>query len=388
MTWVRRAVLILLSVALLSLVVVISGVDSLQYPDPPPPAMLPNPPCRTAAPTFLGGRPITDAELELLARRRWPALQGRLRGEPLPQTDRAIEDQMDAAFEPTYASIPEFLDWHYSVAGQYTQLAQTILGQPLASQLAQAALDGLQSSQLAQAILDRLGESELAQAALGRLQDSEPVREAIEQLRRGVDSRLFADLPDRVQHASAGVEGVMKEEMRALIERRIHDEVQTLPARNYAELGTPCTEFGTAELRLAYERMLTAAIPHTIRRFTDSAAPTGIVAAAAAFRGAAAAGALVRGLSGRLLARTATRTAGSIGAALGGLAAGAAAWLLVDFAVLFVDEHLNRDDLERELTTLVDEQKAEIQAAMSRAVDDARSEALGEVPPSELGDRN
>ena len=388
MTWVRRAVLMLLSVALLSMVVMVSGVDSLQYPDPPPPAVLPNPPCQTADPPSLGGRPITDAELELLARRRWPAIRGRLRGEPLPQTLRALDDLMDDAFESTHARIPEFLDWHYSVAGQYTQLAQTILGQPLASQLAQAALDGLQNSQLAQAVLDQLGESELAQTALGRLQDSELVQGALDQLHRGVDSRLFADLPDRVQHASARVEGVMKEEMRALIERRIHDEVQTLPTRTYAEMGTPCPEVGTAEVRLVYERMLTAAIPHTVRRFTDSAAPTGIVAAGAAFRGAAAAGALIRGLSGRLLSRTATRTAGSIGAAVGGLAAGAAAWLLVDFVVLFVDEHLNRGDLERELTALVDEQKEEIKAAMSRAVDDARSKALGDVPPSELGNRN
>ena len=67
--------------------------------------------------------------------------------------------------------------------------------------------------------------------------------------------------------------------------------------------------------------------------------------------------------------------------------AGPAAWLLVDVVVLFADEYFNRDELEAELTALVDEQKAEAKAALSAAVTEAKSEALGKFLPSELGDR-
>ena len=101
--------------------------------------------------------------------------------------------------------------------------------------------------------------------------------------------------------------------------------------------------------------------------------------------GALAGRALVKGLARRLSARTAGR---AIGVAVGGLGASAVAWLLVDAVVLLVDEHFNRDDLERELTALVDEQKAEMKAAMSGAVDQAKQEALGPITPSELNGRD
>ena len=358
-TWARRTLLMLMSGAFLSVVFVTAVVDSLPFADPPhvdppPHVRLVDSPCAAAHPSPWRGHPMTDAELERLAHRRWLEFRMRLRDAPLPRTEQALRDHVGAAFESTYARIPEFLDWHYSLAGQYTQLGQAILRQLEGSQLARAALERLQSSQMARAVLDRLGESELAQGALDQLQDSEAIRAALDQLRQGVDARLYGDLPDRIGQVSDEVERALKEEVGALVERRIRDEVETLPPGGHSGGVTPCPESEIVRVGIAYEEMLRAAIPRTLRRFTSSAAPTGIIAAGAALPGAAAAGALVRSLSRRLFARTASRTARAIGAAAGGLATGTAAWLLVDAAVLFVDEHFNRDDLERELTELVD----------------------------------
>ena len=374
-----RTILVLISATLLSIVVGTASIDLLlrvDAPTPPEPPDAPVPECDR----------LRDHELERLGRAWWTSTAGRLSREPLPLTERALQDNVDAAFGPVYARIPGFVDWHYSLAGQYAQLAQAIPNQLLESQLARAALERLQDSRLAQAALDRLRESQLARAALERWQDSELVRETLEhleRLRQATDSRLFADLPDRVRHASAGVETVMREEMRDLIAQRMRDEVRTLPA--YPLPGAArCTEVGTAGLRMAYESMLTVAMPDAVRRFTASAPPTGILAAGAAARGAVAGRTLIKGLSARLLTRTAGRTASALGAAAGGLAAGAAAWLLVDVAVLVVDEHLNRDALERELIELVDEQKAAMKAELASAVDEARSKALGAITPSEM----
>ena len=392
-TWTRRTVLLLASVTLLCIVAAGTVVDPLLYigpprVDPPSSSADADQPCPNTALSPWSSAPPTDTELVLVARNRWRGLRARLRREPLPRTGQALEAQLDAAFEPTYASIPEFLDWHYSVAGQYTQLGQAILDRLERSQLARAAFDRLQSSQLARAVLDRLGESELAQGAIDQLQDSELVRTALDRLQQGVDARLFGDLPDRVGQVSDNVERVMREEVNALIERRIQDEVRTLPPRGYTDGVGPCRKSEARGVGIAYEGMLRAAIPQTLRRFTNSAAPTGIIAGGAALPGAGAAGALVRGLSRRLFSRTAGSTARAIGAAVGGLTAGTAAWLLVDTAILFVDEHFNRDDLERELTELLDEQKEEIESALWRAVSEARSEALGAFTPSELTGRN
>ena len=379
-----RTILVLISATLLSIVVGTASIDVLlrvEMPTPPEPPDTALPDC---------GR-MPDHELERLGRAWWTSAAGRLGREPLPLTERALEDNVDAAFGPVYARIPGFVDWHYSLAGQYAQLAQAIPDRLLESQLARAALERLRDSRFVQAALDRLRESQLARAALERWRDSELVREVLdhlERLRQATDSRLFADLPDRVRHASASVETVMREEMRELIARSMRDEVQTLPAYPLPRPGTPCTEVGTVGLRTAYESMLTVAMPDAVRRFTASAPPTGILAAGAAARGAVAGRTLIKGLSARLLTRTAGRTASALGAAAGGLAAGAAAWLLVDVAVLVVDEHLNRDALERELIELVDEQKAAMKAELGGAVDEARSQALGAITPSEMNGRD
>ena len=382
--WARRTILVLISATLLSIVVGTASIDLLlrvDAPTPPEPPDAPVPECDR----------LRDHELERLGRAWWTSAAGRLSREPLPLTERALEDNVDAAFGPVYARIPGFVDWHYSLAGQYAQLAQAIPDRLLESQLARAALERLQDSRLVQGALDRLRESQLARAALERWHDSDLVPEALdhlERLRQATDSRLFADLPDRVRQASAGVETVMREEMRDLIARRMRDEVRTLPALPPPGAGTSCTEVGTTGLRTAYESMLSVAMPDAVRRFTTSAPPTGILAAGAAARGAVAGRTLIKGLSARLLTRSAGRTASALGAAAGGLAAGAAAWLLVDVAVLVVDEHFNRDALERELIELVDEQKAAMKAELASAVDEARSKALGAITPSEMSGRD
>lgn len=409
MTWIRRAMLVLASGALLSLVALTVVVDDparrvdlrqylaplrgLDLPRPAAPPVSPEPPepCATDEANPWATGPLTEAELALLARRRWTEWREPLGDAPLPRTEQAVADQANAAFEPVYARIPAFLDWHYSVAGQYTQLAESILDALAESQLAQAAFERLANSQLGQAVIDRLAGSELAQAAFERLPDTQRVREAVQQLQQGIDARLFSDLPDRIEDASAHVETVLREEMGARIGQRIHAELQTLPppaSAPPAADGTPCPETGSADIRLVYERMLRTTTPRALRRFTDSAAPTGIIALGAGAGGALTGRALVRRLSGRLLSRTASAAARTIGTAVGGLTAGAAAWMLVDLAVLFLDEHFHRDDLERELTALVDEQKEAVRAALSQAVEEARSDALGEVTPAEMGNRD
>lgn len=362
--WAWWIVLTLMSGGLLSMVVVIEVINPPRGVNLPP------------LPPVLVHNPCT-----VLADRRWPELQERLHWEPLPRTDETLQDKVDAAFEPIYARIPKFLDWHYSFAGQYTQLAQVILDW-LESEIAPAIRDRLLESQLApQAVLDRLGRE-----TIDRLQDSEGVRAALDRLQQEVDdrlqqeveSRLFGDLRDRVENASAHVERVMKDEMRALVEETIRTEARTLLDPAYAETWTTCMDRNT------YERMLTAAIPETVRRFTNSAGPTGVIAVGAAYRGAVAARALIRGLNSRLLSRL---LGGRIAAAIGGGLAGLVAWLLVDGVVLSADEYFNRDDLEAELKALIDEQKAEVKAALSEAVAEEKSEALGVFLPSELGAR-
>ena len=204
-------------------------------------------------------------------------------------------------------------------------------------------------------------------------------REQLDRLQRQVDERLFDDLSDRARLASDEVERVMRAEMRDLIVRRMRNEVALFPIGARVPIAAPCSDVERVRVGLAYEGMLEAAIPETVRRFTATAAPTGIFAAAAGVRSAAAARAIVKGLSGRLTRRLLPRIGRLIGVGVG-----AGAWLLFDLLVLHADEYFTREQFQEELTALVDEQKAALKTDLSARADEVRITALGPFTPAAL----
>ena len=337
-TWAYRTILTLISATLLLLI--LAMVRQHQPQQDPQPAGQPsadvNPDTTEPA--------IPDDELEARAQLQWEQFKERLLRDRLPRTDLAIEEQVDTAFAPVYEQIPGFLDWHYSIVGQYT---------------------------------------ELGQAALGTLEDA-------------IESRLFAALQERIGTATEAVAGVMHEEMRTEIEDWVRRESQTVPD------GVMTT----------YERMLEVTVAATVERFTVSAVPSALVAVGTGVGSTVAVAVLAKALAKKIVASAALKTAGKVGggiggrlggaaagaamgsvlgpfgAVAGGVVGGAAAWLAVDGAVVNIDEYVNREDLERELIALVDEQKASLKSALATAVDDAKLEALDEVTPSELSNRD
>lgn len=374
MRWAVRTIVTLAAVALLSFVVVTTVFDprgALVAPSPAGPPPPPAPPCEW----------LSDLDLEQLAERWWARVEAGLRGESLPETERAIELRVEEAFAPVYEHIPDFLDWHYSVTGQYQQLLVAIvtlleewgfprvLARLAGSGLMEALVDWLQGWEPTQAIIEQVARLELPTAA----------REQLDHWRQQVDTRLLGDLSDRVRLASDEVERVMRAELRDLVARRLRNEMDLLPIGARVRAARPCSDLETARVGLAYERMLEAAVPETVQRFTASAAPTGIFAVIAGARIAAATRAVVRGLPGRLARRVLPRLGRLIG-----LVGGAGAWFVIDLLVLSADEYFTREPFQNELTALVDEQKAGLKTDLSSRAVEIRMTALGPVTPAAL----
>ena len=162
--WVVRTVLALASVALLAFVVLSTARDPFGRVDRPP---RPRPPSTSAPPCEW----LSDLELEQLAERWWARVEAGLRNEPLAEAEQAIEVRVEEAFAPVYEHIPEFLDWHYSIAGQYTQLAAVIVTL-------------LQEWGFPRTLAERLARSESTRAVLDRLREWEPTRALLERLAR------------------------------------------------------------------------------------------------------------------------------------------------------------------------------------------------------------
>lgn len=370
--WVSRTVLAVASSGLLAFVLAAIVLDPGEEPPAPKPPSTSGPPCDW----------LSDLDLEQIAERWWATVEAGLRGEPLAETGQAIEVRVQEAFAPVYGHIPEFLDWHYSVAGQYTQLLVAIVAL-LEEWGFPRALERLAGSELMKAVVDRLQEWEPTRATIELLAGLDlpaAAREQLDDWRQQVDARLFGDLPDRVRLASDEVERVMRAEMGELVARRLRNEMDLLPIDAPVRAAGPCSDEETVRVALAYERMLEAAVPETLQRFTTTAAPTGLFAVVAGVRSAAAARAIVKGLSGRLTRRLLPRIGRLIGVGVG-----AGVWIVLDLLVLYADEYFTREQFQEELAALVDEQKAGLMADLSARADEVRLTALGSVPPAGLG---
>ena len=236
---------------------------------------------------------------------------------------------------------------------------------------------------------------------------------AANRLEREVTRRLFGDLDEGIRKTFDDATEMWAEEMRTVIARCIDDQVQVLDADE--------------ETRRLRARMLEAAIPETLRRFMTSVGLSSIVAAGTGLAGAASAASLIKALTTKLVASVAVKTAGKaagkgagtfggaaagagvgaalgpIGVAVGGIVGGLTGWLGVDLGAVKLDEHLNRDQLERDLKALVDERQSDVREAVSEAIearlrafeaacgpqplDGTVPEAPGPVTPADMTER-
>ena len=208
-----------------------------------------------------------------------------------------------------------------------------------------------------------------------RGQTRELVLRASGRLGEEVESRLLGGLEERIGDASEGVGRVMQEEMLAEVERWFGRELASVPPG----LGT------------RYERMLEPILKNTERRFAVSVGPTALGAAMAGMGTSVGVTALASRFAGMLASGAVSAAIRALGRALSpsaGIVGGVAVGLVIDALWREFDESRNREELEQELTALVDKEKEKVKLAISRAADDVKFEALGDFLPFQFGIRN
>lgn len=322
----RTTILLLVSAAVLVSILAIAhgAIGRLDVPAPP------YPPRQHES---LAPDPMDACELGQRAERQWRAFRERLVRQELLETEGAIRNGIDTAFAPVYTGIPAFMDWHYSVIGQYV---------------------------------------ELGQAAFGRLQEES-------------SARLFAGLQERLVTVSVDVDRAMSGEIGRSVERWVRNEGQTLPTETLRKTYQRMLDASVAN---TVERFTVTAVPSGVvaagtgamGMAAATALTTGLtkrLAASATVRTAGKAAARIGGPFGTALAGAAAGAVlGPVGAAISGVLAGAVAWLALDSAFVNIDEHLHRSSFEEDLIGLVNESKGRVKTALSAAVDETRTEAL------------
>ena len=259
---------------------------------------------------------------------------------------KTLDQETEEIFHKALQEVPRFVDWYYSLRGEYTRLFYAVFDN----------LPNYLSQQLNQLVFQPAGTAE----SIDRMADI-----------------LDARLAEQLHHAALELQNLLTRLVRA--HRLIPDEVNVRVSRQW-----------TLEDQLAehLETYISLA-PHDIAR-QGMATSAGVAVSAMTLRklgamtvtkastklaGAKSLGALTSvtsklglktiakaggTLGGTGAASGATLCAGTPGCALvGGAVAGLAAWILVDKAVLETQEMLNRteleDDLRQTLTDLRDD---------------------------------
>lgn len=227
-----------------------------------------------------------------------------------------VDVQLAYVYDPVYASIPVYADFHYSLRGEYTELAMTVRGW------------------INNDSRDRIS-TELEQ-------------------------RFFAGFDERI----SGAFTQLREKYLAVFNASLEAEIQAASAAgNSATVLGEATQFAlndaVARARVSYPATGAAVLVGSggLKALTAGMASklAASVAAKTAAKGAVKGGGALAGAgSGAVLCAW----GGPLALACG-VGGGIAAWLLADKAIIELDELFNREEFESELRTLIDGDKAD-----------------------------
>ncbi|MGP9805938.1 hypothetical protein [Paracoccus sp. NSM] len=221
-----------------------------------------------------------------------------------------IDPELEAAFAPVYAGIPRYLDFHYSLKGEWLELSASVLNQ-MESELERHLFDGLDDK------IERISQ----------------------ELQIDFHQRWRASIEASLAESPAAT-GPFAELARLSIE----------DARDRIEKTAVVVGVGTAAL---------AVVPRIVAKKlgTRIAGKVAIKTGARMATVASGAGA------GGILCSWAGPAAAAC--AVGG---GVISWVTVDLAMIKLDEHVNRDEFQQKLRDLISEQKAAIRTDLHNLV--------------------
>ncbi|MFT4621089.1 MAG: hypothetical protein ACI9KS_002217 [Sulfitobacter sp.] len=238
-----------------------------------------------------------------------------------------VDNHLDLLFGPVDAAIPAYADFHYSVLGEYTQLAQLATGQ---------------------------------------------VGDALEE-------RLFGGFQERLDGSVSSLEA----QFNATYEQALNAKLST--ALEGAEL-----RFLTEGTRIALEDASARASTGKPISLVLGVAGARIGMQAVKIVSRAVARKLVLSIGRKTAAKTATRGTGAggaagvgaaigaplgpIGAAVGGAGGFIVGWLATDYAVIKLDELFNREEFEAEIRAMIGAERAALRTILIAQIESKRSD--------------
>lgn len=259
-------------------------------------------------------------------------------GEEAEKVREQIRGRLDEAYAPVYAGIPKYMDFHYSLTGEWLELGSAAMGK----------LGGGLEEHLFEGFDTRLGA-------------------VSEHLALEFDQRFRTALDEAIAVESGGAE-----QFGPVVTRALQDS-QNRMKKTVGTVGAALVGGGTLKVfTTAFAKKL------AIKLAAKVGTKTGMKWAAAATGGAASAAAC---------------SWTGPGAAACAVVGAAITWVATEVAMIKLDEYVTRDDFEHDLRDLIDDHKKETQRAMEQmlaskilVVETERKVVVREISLSELKD--
>ena len=246
-------------------------------------------------------------------------------GEAGAEISGQIDTRIDAAFAPVYRQIPKFADFHYSVTGEYSEMI--------------TALAGHLSKDLQRILFDETAFQTHLQTSEQQILEVSQAIVAKALARTGEDIKSTMEFSNQDMAIISEVVAISLEDAK----KRFGDQYATL---RYVGTATGAAATAALTAKLMGKKAAT-------KLATKLAAKGAIKTATIA--GGAGTGAL------------AGSWGGPVGAAIGGIIGAAVTWFATDKLIITIDEYLNREQFEKEITTLLDKEKAAIKTQLITA---------------------
>jgi hypothetical protein len=228
-----------------------------------------------------------------------------------------ISESIDAAFEPVYGQIPAFLDFHYSLLGEYTELA--------------AAFENKVGADVERILFRAVGFDQRLDDGIGTaVSEADAVlRGALERLNRRIGERLQLKSSDMAVLAKVAI-------------LSIEDAKSRFGGTEMTAKGTGAA-VGAATVATLIGKKVAAKL-----------------AAKAVAKGAAKAAGFGTGAASGATAGLICGPAAWICAPVAAVVAGTTLWLVTDKIVIEVDQYLNRDEFATAIRTEIDQERIRI----------------------------
>ena len=231
-----------------------------------------------------------------------------------------IDALLDSVYGPSYAAIPEYATFHYSVLGEYIELTEAVIGQ-MSEGLHDRLFDGFEQ----------------------RLAD------AVSHLDQRYVEAYHSILQEQISNllTKEGTSLPLGEVTDAVLQDAVARVKTTLP------LATVTAGIvGSGSLKAISATIATK----LAAKIAAKASAKGVIKGGSVFAGAGG-GALLCSWSGP-------------GAVVCGAVGGTIAWLLTDAIVVNIDEYFNRDEFESDLQAILDEDRAEKRDLLAAALEE------------------